>query len=819
MVGQEISQFILVQRLGSGGMGEVYLAVDKLLDRNVAIKVLSQSYAANGKANRHLLREARAAAGLDHPNICTIHEVGESGGHGYIAMQYVDGETLASIIERGPLDYDQALSVACQLAEALAAAHSVGIIHRDIKPHNLMLTPKGQLKVLDFGLATRLASADWTESNGARNGSYGRGQNEADGGGIDPDKTLSLTSDSGAMAGTVPYMSPEQWRGETLDGRTDIFSFGSVLYEILTGKRLFGRETVTQTITAILTEAAPRLNLVGSAHNQLDEVQAVLDKCLAKERAHRYESAAELATALHGIQSRRAGSEGVTDYRTPRSYSRLAKVVAPIFSLLLVLGIVARYSGIGSTSLPTSAAATKPPVASIAVMPLKTSTLDTNDNYLGDGLTVSLINQLSQIPTLKVIARNSVFQYKGQEIDPKTIGQQLDVNAVLRGSIEEQGDAIEVSLELSDTSQNNTLWSRRFTSKRQDVLELQSNILREVTEKLRPQSADDIESRFQKRITQNRLAYDLYLQGIFNLNKRTPGGTRIAVDSFQQAINLDSNFALAFAGLADAYSLLDDFDLEAPKISMPKAEEAARAALAIDPSLGEAHSTLGLLHRDFSLNWPDAERELKRALELNPNYAVTYNRYGWFLISVKRFDEALMYMRRAQELDPRSLNINTAVGLPYYYARRFDKAIEEYQRTLQLDPNFYPANLYLGLAYIEVGREKEAIKIFQRLRKVDEEGTDTAVCLAYAYVKAGQKNRARSILNSLHKLAARKHVGLSDLALVHAQLEEPDEAIDLLEEAYAERELTSLILVEPMLDPLRGNPRFEAILKRLKLTQ
>lgn len=813
MVGQEISQFIVVDHLGSGGMGEVYLAVDKLLGRKVAIKVLSQSYAANDKANQRLLHEARAAAGLDHPNICTIHEVGEHEGHGYIAMQYVEGETLASAIEREPLSPEQALSVASQLAEALAAAHSIGLIHRDIKPHNLMLTPSGQLKVLDFGLATKLTPADLPYDNlaPALIPNTNAGTNNAV---TDHDNTLSLTSQSGAMAGTVPYMSPEQLRGELLDERTDIFSFGSVLYEALTGKRLFGRETLPETMVAVLSDELPGSALPVPQGNEFAQLKSVLEKCLSKDRSARYKSAAELATTLRDIQKRAQ----LEKRPVLKSIPRVAKVAAPLLTLLVVVGAVAKFSGTGSNPVAISADVTKPTVKSIAVLPLKTSTPDGSSDYLSDGLTVSLINQLSQISTLKVIARNSVFRYKGQEIDPKTVGQQLNVTAVLSGSIEQQNDGVEVSLILADTSQNNTLWTKRFTSKRKDLLELQSDILLEVTEELRPQQTRDLQSRFQKRATQNLAAYEQYLKGLFNLNKRTPTGVKTAVESFQEAVRLDPTYALAFAGLADAYSLLDDFSIEAPKVSMPKAERAALQALAIDPTLGEAHSTLALFNRSFKMDWVAAEQELKRALELNPNYAVTHNRYGWFLISVGRFDEALMYMRRAQELDPRSLNINTAVGLPYHYARRFDKAIEEYQRTLQLDPEFYPAKLYLGLAYVEAGRADEAIKIFQSLRKIDK-GPDLATYLGYAYAKAGQENKVRELLKSLKRIASRRYVPPYDFAVLHAQLREADQAMAWLEKADAERELSSLLKVEPMLDPLRGDARFQALLKRLKLIE
>lgn len=812
MLGQEISRFVLAERLGSGGMGEVYLAIDKLLDRKVAIKLLSPS---------HFLREARAAARLDHPNICTIHEVGEHDGHGYIAMQYVEGETLASVIARQPLSSDRALSVACQLSEALVAAHAIGIIHRDIKPHNMMVTPKGQLKVLDFGLAKRLSATDGSDNQSAeKTVSKPAKALRVD----DAEQTLSLMSESGVMEGTIPYMSPEQLRGETLDQRTDIFSFGSVIHEALTGKRLFRRDTLNDTINAIKHEEILEPIPGSDTDPVLSELQVVLKKCLSKDRNLRYESAVELAATLREIQkttqttptkpTHQTASEVDPPKPAPRRISRLLQFSAAIIAFIIVLGIVVRLSG-NRTQPVVNPPASKPAVASIAVLPLKDSTPDAGDEYLSDGLTGNLISSLSQIPTLKVIGRNSAFRYKGQEVDPRTVGQQLNVGAVLGGSIEKQGDVVEVSLVLTDTSQNNVLWTKQFIGKRQDTFELQSNILREVTEELRPQSVADMQSRFQRRQSQNRDANNLYNKGIVHLNRRSAESTKIALESFQQAIKLDQKYALAFSGLADAYSLLDDFNLERANISFPKAREAAYKALDIDGTLGEAHSTLALIERDFNLDWPAAERELQLALHYNPNHAVTYNRYGWFLISLGRWEEAMVKMRQALDLDPRSLNINNAIGLPYHFSRQFDKAIVEYQRTLQLDPDFYPANLYLAYAYVETGRTKEALDIFQRIRKDDKEGTDTVVSLVYAYMKAGQQDRARRIFNNFRK--SRKYISPYNLVLIYSQLRDIDQAIAALETSYAERDMSSLVMVDPMLDPLRSDPRFQAILKRLKL--
>lgn len=812
MIGEKIAHYVIIGKLGSGGMGEVYLALDTVLNRRVAVKVLSRDLTSDLNAVRYFRREARAAATLDHPNICTIHEVGEENSRGYIVMQHVEGETLAARIKRQPLHLGEVLSIACQLADALATAHLAGVIHRDIKPHNIMLTPKGQLKVLDFGLATvglPVTAPGQATGSSATEVASGNGSRVA----INTTETLSLRSEPGELVGTLPYMSPEQVRREALDVRTDVFSFGSVIVEALTGKSAFLRETPRATMEAIRTEPVLPLAVPGETSVEL---QRIVRKCLEKERDSRYDSARELFAELDELRRKYEMSiaKEKTFARRPGAYLRLAALLVAVF---VIIGAVLAGS-VGGTKESPPGAATGLTQRSIAVLPLKQEGDDPTTLYLSDGITASLINQLSQLSNLKVISRNSAFRYKGQDIDPQTVGRELNVEAVLTGSIEQRGENLSVFLVLSDASRNRPVWGRRFVSKREGVLELQSDILRAVTEALRPQSVAPLEAQFRRRSTENIDAYNLYLKGMFHLNKRSQDGLKVALESFHEALRLDPNYALAHSGLADAYSLLDDFSMEAPVVSQPLAEQSALRALAIDPDLAEAHSTLGLIYRDDKMDWPAAERELKRALEINPNYALTHNRYGWYLISLGRFDEALMYMRKAQELDPRSLNINTAIGLPYLFARNYDKAVEEFQRTLQLDPEFYPANLYLALSYTQMGRQEEAIKIFKRLQSSNE-GPDIATALACAHAAAGQETEARNILQSLLEMQKHRHVPAYDIALIYAQLRDNDQAFFWLEQARVDHTLTTLLKVHPLLDPLRGDPRFNTLLQRVNLAQ
>jgi len=807
LIRDRLSHYQIISKLGSGGMGEVYLAIDTVLNRRVALKVLTADLTRDLKAVRYFKREAQAAATLDHPNICTIHEIGEDGGRGFIVMQYVEGETLAARIERQPLAPHEVLSVACQLADALAAAHSVGLIHRDIKPHNIMLTPEGRLKVLDFGLATR--SAAGLPAGAARHApapaaeGLGRGSGVAGG----QAKTLSLRSETGALVGTLQYMSPEQVRGEALDVRTDVFSFGSVMFEAVTGRPLFARENASDTMEAIKKEPAPPLG--PRAGEPSAELQRIVLKCLEKERGARYDSAKELFEALDELRRMNVVTTEAEGGRK-RAYLRAsALVAAALAALLAVVWLAGPFRG-AEESAANSAAVAR---GSIAVLPFKGPGGDPATEYLSDGITLSLINQLSQIPNLKVISRNSAFRYKGKDAEPQEVGRALGVSSVLNGNIEQRGDHITVFLTISDVRQNKPVWGRRFVSTRRNALNLQSDILRAVVQELRPQSASSVETRLRKSSTENVEAYNLYVKGMFHLNKRTPASLTVALESFKEALALDPGYALALSGLADGYSLLDDFSMEAPAVSQELAERAALQALEIDPDLAEAHSALGLIYRDYRWDWPAAERALKRALELNPNYATTHNRYGWFLISVGRYDEALMYMQQARDLDPHSLNINTAIGLPHYFSGNYEKAVEEFQRTLQLDPEFFPANLYLGLAYVRSGRAREAVEIFKRLKKVND-GPDMDTALAYAYVANGQQAEARAILKSFEDVAG-WHVPSFNRALVYAQLGESDQAFQWLQKAYDDRTLSSLIKVDPMLDPVRDDSRFRSLLQKL----
>lgn len=772
-------------------MGEVYLAEDTKLDRKVAVKVIRADSDADELAKKRLIREAHAAARLDHPNICAIHEVGDADGESFIVMQYVEGETLADRIARKPLDLRESLDVAVQVADALSEAHSHGIIHRDLKPQNIMLTLRGQVKMMDFGLAKVIQRESVIDS------------------GVD---TQSLLTEPGVLVGTVPYLSPEQVRGETTDGRSDIFSFGTMLYKMVTGIHPFAADSDGATISAILTREPPPL--ARYAANVPTELERIEHKCLEKDRERRYQSAREVSVDLRALQRRLDSSTVTIESVSSRGKSNVRRfvVVALLAAIIALIG-----AGVYFFALDDKTAGK--PIGSVAVLPFVNVGADPNTEYLSDGITDGLINSLSQLPNLKVIAGSSVFRYKGRDADAQAIGRDLRVRAVLTGKVAQLGDTLAISAELADARDNSHIWGAQYNRRLSDIFLLQGEISKDISEKLRLTLSGEQERRLTRRQTDSAEAYQLYLKGRYFLSKRTEDGIKKSIDYFEQAIRADQNYALAHAGLADSYAVIasSGFDILPASQVVPKAKEAARTALELDDNIAEAHTSLGLIKMWYEWDWSGAEKEFKRAIELNPNHTAVDYSYTSFLIATGRQDEAVAESRRVLELDPISFNAALNFIRALYSARQFEDAIQQCLKLLEMDPNQVPVLRMLAGSYEQRGLYDQAIKTQQNVVELTGGSLVSKSVLGHAYALAGNTKEATRILKEIESQPKQKQKSYY-LAMIYAALGQKDRAIGWLELAIQERS-TFLIFIKTdfALEPLHSHPKFAALVRRVGL--
>jgi serine/threonine-protein kinase len=774
MIGKTISHYKILEKLGEGGMGVVYKAEDTKLKRTVALKFLSPKTLVDPQDKDRFLHEAQASAALSHPSICHVYEIDEIEGQAFIAMEHLEGRSLKELIESGPLSLSDELNLAVRIAEGLQEAHEKGVVHRDVKPANIMVTPKGQAKIMDFGLAVSARKAAVTQE--------------------------------GTTLGTVAYMSPEQTRGEKVDRRSDIWSLGAVLYEMVTGRRPFKGDYEPAVVYSIQNESPEPPTALRTGVPM--ELERVIVKALAKAPRERYQHVEEMLVDLRSVV-RRLGS-GRDEPETSRPRARARRWIYAIAGVLVA----------ASSAVVLRFAFTPEPVGtidSIAVLPLQNISGDPDQEFFADGMTEALITELSKIGALKVISRQSVMRFKGSTEPLPEIAERLNVDAVVEGSALLAGDQVRITAQLIEASSDRHLWAESYDRDLSDVLSLQREVARGIAREIKIAVTPDEEARLARAHPVDPESHELCLKGSFYVNKWAREYVEQGIACFERALEKDPNNALAYAGLAEAYDIMVSFEYMPPLEGWPLAKRHALKALELDETLANAHTVLADILYTYEWEWDASEQSFKRALELSPNSAMAHHWYCYYLSAIGRHEEAIDHGRRALELDPLSVVIHRSLGSTMYIAGRYDEALEYAEEATRMDPTFVRGYTTVGFIYLKMGMCDEAIGTYG---KAVDLGYDpwAESGLAAAYALCGQEAKARAMLDALLRRAEREYVAAATVARVYIGIGDNDRAFEWLEKALEER--SGWIVwakVHPIYDPLRSDPRFAELLKKAGL--
>jgi eukaryotic-like serine/threonine-protein kinase len=846
--GTSFGHYEIIKQIGAGGMGEVYLAKDTKLDRKVAVKILNEKFAAHESNLQRFIQEAKAASALNHPNILVIHEIGASENSNYIVSEYIEGETLREFVRTacgsgrfnagilavdniadalhaklqppataGGSDLSGILDIAIQIANALCTAHEAHIVHRDIKPENIMIRPDGFVKILDFGLAKLV---------------------EQKAVGFEASTVKQNQTAKGLILGTVNYMSPEQAKGEKIDARTDIFSFGVVLYEMIAGRTPFAGDSMSETF-ANLINAEPK-PLARFSANTPDELQRIVAKTLRKKRDERYQMMKDLLTDLKSLRENLAFDERLEKSQPPNDKNATAflqattgdankqtdetnhnftgqinrhKSLAALVSAVLLFAVIGFGYYFYNSKKSVAGANVK---KSLAVLPFVNAGQDPNAEYLSDGITESVINNLSQISSLRVMSRNSAFRFKNNQTDTRNIASQLGVETLVTGDIKQLGDKLIINVRLINAEDDSQIWGNQYVKSSGDLIAAQNEIAQAVATNLRVKLSNSEQQQLGKNYTANVEAYQLYLRGRFHVFKLTPPEIQRGIAYFQQAIDLDPNYALAYAGLADAYrSLALGSEINSAE-NLPKSIAAARKAIELDDNLSEGHTALGMSLFWGEWNWNEAEAQYKRALELDPNEVNAHIFYAHFLSNLGRHDEALAEIKRARELDPLFPFAGALEGQFLNHAGRTDEALDRLKKTFELAPNFWMPHLFASSVYTEKGMYSEAVAEARKAKELSPVLTISVAFEGYALAKSGRRDEAQALLNELLKLSTTRPVPADHIALIYNGLGETEKSLDWLEKGYEQRDPKMAFLkVEPKWNNFRNEPRFIDLMRRM----